>query len=99
MVGMMAALCFSLLPGPAVAAPTVLKPYAHDQSKRFAKKRCAHQKGCESAEVTKCVDYKGAVECVVLAEYTAGPMVSPGCRRTRCFVTRFVLSWGLGRSR
>ncbi len=69
------AVCLMLIAAPTLAAVRVLKPYAHDRAKAYAKSRCEKRKLCKSAEVTECVRDRDhvTVECIVLEEFEEGP--------------------------
>ena len=60
--------CLAMLAGVALAATPSVR-YAHDWTKTYAKDQCHREKGCKSAAVGKCFRYRGAVQCVVLAQY------------------------------
>jgi hypothetical protein len=62
-----------LVPALALAAPRVLVPYAHDQSKRIAQDLCDKQANCKSAAITECVrSSRTLVQCIAYTRYSSG---------------------------
>ena len=77
---LLVALAAVLLAGStAEAAPKVLTPYAHSQSKRIAKERCRREANCRSAAITECVrSRRSLVQCVVYVR------LKPSAQRSYC---------------